>query len=372
MAALLVEPAEVAVLYHQRPHVPDHERMVHAELTRRLARLQRLPFGGDYDPGKHTGKTYFVPNDTLIGADLSARLGIASEYDLFGGVAPYDFVPTKAITHGLLQPDSRAPRGWSHEFGIRVRSSVLRGYTAFSVEEAGVAGRQLLQLGPVRVKTVRATAGRGQWMVQTQEALTEALAAHDPRIVETDGLVLEEHLGAIVTYSVGHVRVGQMRATYCGTQRLTRDNDGATVYGGSELFVVRGGFEALGTLELTTDMHYAINRARIYDQAAITCFPGFFASRRNYDVARGVDGYGNQRCGVLEQSWRMGGASAAEVAAIEAFHADDTLVSIKASTVERYGADPYVPPGATVLYQGEDAEVGLITKYLMVEPYGHA
>ena len=45
----------------------------------------------------------------------------------------------------------------------------------------------------------------------------------------------------------------------------------------------------------------------------------FFASRRNYDVVAGLDARGQRRCGVLEQSWRVGGASPAELVALAAF-----------------------------------------------------
>jgi hypothetical protein len=75
-----------------------------------------------------------------------------------------------------------------------------------------------------------------------------------------------------------------------------------------------------------------------YHQAVIDCYPGFFASRLNYDVAQGTV---NARCawrsGVLEQSWRLGGASGAELAALEHFHADPSAWSVHASTHEAYG-----------------------------------
>ena len=91
-------------------------------------------------------------------------------------------------------------------------------------------------------------------------------------------------------------------------------------------------------------------------------------SRRNYDVAQGLDARRQLRSGVLEQSWRMGGASGAEIAALEAFRADSSLPAVRASTVEIYGdSDP--PPHATVYFRGIDEEVGPMTKYAMVEPY---
>jgi len=58
--------------------------------------------------------------------------------------------------------------------------------------------------------------------------------------------------------------------------------------------------------------------ARRYDEATVE-FHGFTASRRNYDVGQGVGADGRPRSGVLESSWRMGGASSAELAALTAF-----------------------------------------------------
>ena len=101
-------------------------------------------------------------------------------------------------------------------------------------------------------------------------------------------------------------------------------------------------------------------------------FPGFFASRRNYDVAQGSDAQGCHRSGVLEQSWRIGGASGAEIAALEAFRADPGLQSVRAATVELYGEGHTPPPRASVYFQGIDAKVGPITKYAMLMPDAHA
>ena len=161
--------------------------------------------------------------------------------------------------------------------------------------------------------------------------------------------------------------VAELVATYCGTQRLTTDNSGATVYGGSDLLIVRGDFDALLRLDFARDARLAITQARVYDAAAVACFPGLFASRRNYDVAQGNDADGQWRSGVLEQSWRIGGASAAEIAALEAFRADAALDAVPASCLEIYGASEPAPPHALVYFCGIDERVGPITKYALVE-----
>jgi len=124
-----------------------------------------------------------------------------------------------------------------------------------------------------------------------------------------------------------------MRASYCGTQKPTRDNRGERAYGGSDLLVVRGGYNELEKIPLPADLKTAIQQAQAFDAAARE-FDGMFASRRNYDVLRGRDTEGRWHCGVLEQSWPIGGASGPEVAALEAFRADPRLRVVHARSTE--------------------------------------
>jgi hypothetical protein len=350
----------------------SHERATCTEVARKLAVLKGCDFAGDYDPAmSYPGPLYFVPRHTLIGIEAARELGIACEDDLFGGVVPMPFVATKAITHPLFARETHAPEGWSHDFPERVADTVLAGYSAFTPHDALAAGERLLREGPVRLKPVRETGGRGQVVVESAAELAAALDGLDAAELAGYGLVLEENLEGVVTHSVGQVRVADLVATYYGTQRLTTDNAGAEVYGGSDLLVVRGDFDALLALDFPAGARLAVSQARLYDAAATQCFPGFFASRRNYDIAEGAGFAGQARCGVLEPSWRIGGASGAEVAALEAFRADPALRAVRASTVETYdGAEP--PAGATVYFDGVDDRVGRILKYSMVERHGDA
>lgn len=358
------------VIYSNRGREALHERAVHLDLGSRLARLQGLEFGGEYDPGTaYPGFLYFVPTGTVIGRQNAQRLGMRSAADLFGGVVPQPFMATKAITHGLLRSGAQAPPGWSRNFARRVTDAVLRGFTVFSREEAGEAGRQLLAEGPLRIKPVLATGGRGQSLVEDPAELDRQLAALDEDELGRFGLVLEEQLEEVSTYSVGQVQVGDLLATYCGTQRLTVDNQGEEVYGGSDLLVVAGGFETLLALELDDPVRLAVQQARRYDAAALASFDGFFASRRNYDIARGLDSRGRTRSGVLEQSWRIGGASSAEIAALEAFRAG--AQAVRASSLELFGEDKVAPAGACVLFRGEDPELGYLTKCVVTTDYGN-
>lgn len=363
----------VVLTHANRPNEPQHERVVHAALAERLAALLGLTYGGDYDPTRrYEAQPYLVPSGTVVGLREAQALGLCGEADLFGGVVPQAFVETKAITHPLIRPDAAAPVGWSRDFSTQVKGSVLAGYSVFSLEDARDAGRRLLHEGSVRIKPVRATGGRGQQRVDDSDALDQALYALDEQELAEYGLVLEAHLEHVTTFSVGQVRVGGRLASYYGTQRLTEDNAGNEVYGGSDLVVVDGDFEALLALELTETTRLAVSQAQVYDEAASACYRNFFASRRNYDIAQGIDGRGQPRSGVLEQSWRIGGASSAEIAALELFRQGTGARVVRASSLEIYGRERPAPAGATILYQGQDDEVGFVTKCVVVEQYGDA
>lgn len=360
------------LVYSVRAHEPEHEKSVHFKLGERIAGVLNMQFGGSYDADvRYDCPTYLIPTCTLIGADIAHRLRIQSTDDLYGGLAPADFVPTKAITHPLLHDKAEAPSGWSHAFGREVQDSVLDGITVFTMKDARMAGERLLRQGPVRIKPVRATAGRGQQVVSDAIELRHALDGQDPQELGRYGLVLEENLNDVSTFSVGQVQIGSITASYVGTQCLTSDNDGEMVYGGSELIVARGDYSQLLALNLRPDFETAIAKARIYDRAALQCFPGLIASRRNYDIASGVNHTGQACCGVLEQSWRIGGASAAEIAAVQAFAADGHLQSVQATTIELFGEQARPPVGAEILFSGDDPELGRISKYVQVRDHGH-
>ncbi|WP_151636198.1 DUF3182 family protein [Noviherbaspirillum aerium] len=350
-----------------------HEVATHAEVARRIAALKGCDFAGEFDAQCNYGApVYFLPSDTLVDGERIRGVGIQCEQDLFGGVVPHAFVATKTITHMLPGPLSPAPEGWSQGFGSRVQEVVLPGYSAFNLHDARDAGSRLLERGAVRLKKASGVGGLGQWVVRTVHELDDLLHSVNAGDIERDGVVLECNLAQVVTLSVGQVKVGPQVATYYGEQRLTRNNRGEEVYGGSDLTVVRGGFEELLALALEPDVRTAVSQACTYHAAAMNCFPRIFASRSNYDIAQGVDEEGKWRSGVLEQSWRVGGASGAEIAALEAFHADPLLQVVKASTFERYGDQAELPADAVLYFRGNDERVGMITKFARLEAYEHS
>ncbi|MDH6169887.1 hypothetical protein M2282_005057 [Variovorax boronicumulans] len=347
-----------------------HEHATRANFARRLATLTGCAYAGDYDAQQpYAAAPYFVPSNTVTDAGLAQAMGIASVHDLFGGVVPHAFIATKAITHPVAGPDAPRPAGWCPRFATEIAGSALEGFSCFSRDEARSAGRTMLGAGVVRIKPVTATGGRGQVVARDADALDRCIDAMDESDIASHGLVLEENLERPVTYSVGQVIVERMLVSYYGQQRLTRDNAGEEVYGGSDLTLVRGDFEALlASSGLAPPLRQAIDQARRYHRAVIDCYPGFFASRTNYDVAQGTGRGGAWRSGVLEQSWRVGGATGAEIAALESFQADPARDRVRASTFEVYGPAP-VPAEAIVSYQGVDPQVGPLAKYTLLSTH---
>jgi hypothetical protein len=232
-------------------------------------------------------------------------VGIRSPNDLYGGVVPYLFAKTKAITHGLVARCAERPLGWCSAFSERVRKIVLPGYTVFSDRDARVAAGRMLTRGPVRLKKPASASGRDQTVVATWNELDAALEKVTEDEMATYGLVLEENLRQVRTLSIGEIAVGSVRISYHGTQRTVRDNEGRPVYGGSDLVCVRGGWEALDALPIVPEVHAAV-------------------------VA--------------------------------------SLQIVRASHVEEYGKGCRAPAGAMVDFQGDDPEAGPMLRYTIVTP----
>ncbi|MGE7964357.1 DUF3182 family protein [Pseudomonas sp. NPDC089918] len=358
------------VLAHSvRPDAPLHEVETNHALARWLAQVVGLEYGGSYDPQLHSGRDiYLLPTQTLVGVAAARQLGVKGPEDLWGGYVDHDFICTKAISHGLLNRYAFAPEGWSSLFSERVRSVVLDGLSVFSLEDARPAAEHLLYSGPIRMKPIHACAGRGQEVIKSLDQFDAILARPDAKTLFTDGVVLEQDLTEVVTHSVGQSFIGDKVLSYCGDQYLTEDGQGEQVYGGSNLLVVQGYYEDLLALELPDDTRLAIQQAQVFDSAADEAYPGFYASRRNYDIAQGLDCDGKQRSGVLEQSWRLGGASSAEVAALQSFVNNPGLRAIRVSSVETYTDRP-LPANAIEVYRGPAEHSDFLLKYVTVKSY---
>jgi Protein of unknown function (DUF3182) len=353
----------------------DDDVCTKADVARSLAALLGIEFIGDRTErpsaiGKQLDDVYWVPSETLD-VGQAASLGIHGIEDFFGGAVPHPFVGSKVITHPLIDPGASAPAGWSHVLGEALRDSVLPGFSAFSLADATAAGTRILEGGAVRIKQANGVGGAGQTVATSASELRAQLGAIDPDCLRNHGVVLEKNLLDVTTCSVGQVIVGQWLASYVGTQRLTANHRGDEVYGGSTLTVVRGDYTDLLRLDLEQAFRTAVAQALAFDSLVMRSFPSLFASRRNYDVVQGVDEAGTWTSGVLEQSWRVGGASGAEVAALSAFRKDPAMCVVQAETHEHYGEDIVVPAGALIHFDGRDKHGGRLVKFAQVAPYAY-
>lgn len=279
---------------------------------------------------------------------------------------PRPFTKTKAITHQLLDDRANRPEGWSTVFAERIQDVVLPGYTVFDVDDARLATERMLQRGAaIRAKRPLSSGGRDQKVIKDFEALETFLADFTRQEIATYGIVIEENLRLPQTLSVGRVNLHGLTITYHGQQRRTKDNEDRTVYGGTDLICVRGDWAALEILPKAENVRIAVEQARYYD-SAMNAYSGFIASRRNYDIAQGMDVRGEWRSGVLESSWRAGGASPAELLAMTRFVADPDLQVVAVSHVEKFGNISEPPSGAVVHFQGEDPQLGPLLRYTLV------
>lgn len=346
----------------------EHERAALSEIARRVARLLGYGVAGPGEPAPAPrGHRYYVPSCTLT-SEVARGLGIRGPQDLFGAVVSAAYMGTKAIAHPLVSPGAVAPPQWNEAFPQAVHALVLAGYSAFSLPDASEAGARLLAGGAVRLKPVLASGGTRQLVVQDQAALASALQQLDRGGALRDGVVLERNIAELRTFSIGRIEVAGVVASYYGWQRLTRNHHGHQVFGGSDLTVVPGGADALLAAAPDDDVREAIVQATRFDDAAQALLPGLLATRRNYDVLLGQDTAGVRRMAVLEQSWRVGGATGPEIAALEAFHDQPGLGRVHASCFEVYGDAPRPPPGASVYYDGLDPRVGRLMKYTVIHP----
>lgn len=363
MSARLIQKC---VVVHADSGGSGHDLQTTQALARWLAEILGWSFRENGQADNSQQPLYWVPTETLIGEQLD-ELNISGADDLLGGYVQHPFVATKAISHPLIAQARSQPDGWNPQFCERVRDVVLPGVTVFDPEDARQAAMAGLRKGALRVKQVEASGGSCQTVLHNQNDVEKWLSKLDAATCG-HGIVLEENLNESVTYSVGQTLIDGLLMTYFGQQEQKQNSRGESVYGGSELLIVRGDYIELLARELKPDVRRAIEYARTYDTAAALSFPGFFASRRNYDVVQGQGSDGSLKVGVLEQSWRVGGATGAELAALQALRERPQTNAVRASTHEKH-EEQAAPEGARVLYSGPDGNGDFLLKFARIDAY---
>jgi hypothetical protein len=332
-----------------------------------IANLLNAQFLGTFDPHvTYNEPVYYVPARTLVMSLQEAKeRGITSSDDFLGGIVPESYIGTKAITHQVVAHTIHKPASWSHRFADAVKEVVLPGFSVFHNDDARPAASHLFKQGEVRFKPALGRSGRGQAVVHTLEELEHRLSQLGSDELQTYGVVLERQLDDISTLSVGTLSLEGEHISYYGQQRTTVNNQGNIDYGGSDLYCIRGTFDQLLQLDIPEHIRLAIKQAIIYDRARHH-YPGLLASRRNYDIGQGYDHKGNFYSGVLEHSWRIGGATGAELYALEYFRKDATITFVEASTHCVFGLHASLPSHARIQFDGRDSDFGPMKVYTVV------
>jgi len=335
-------------------------------VARRLSSLLRGEIAPTLQDFGETDGMFVIPTFSLIRQhnhpDLPANR-------FLGGLVDHEFMTTKLITHPAWDHEDGLPLGWKTQFAEDLRDCVLPGFSVFSHAHAMNAGAFLLKTRRIRLKDPYASGGNGQRVIETGlqlERFLETFSTNDM----TKGIVIEEDIENATTYSVGQVSVGSLTATYVGRQYTTRDLKGDTVYAGSRLHVVRGGWTQLLQRLRAPTARRIVDSAMRYDKAA-ECHLGLVSSRKNYDVLVGPITENGFCFGVLEQSWRVGGATPAEILALEKMTEDDSVTALQATTREKYGPAPQLRDEDFVVFSGEDAAGQPLHKYARIEKLYH-
>lgn len=344
--------------------LPEHVRGLITAVGTAIAELKSGTLVEYEELKRPTDRIYFLPDDTLTTGE-ALSLGIHTPADLYGGVVPFPFVRTKAITHPIIGSQAERPPGWSSRFSDQIGGVVLPGYTAFDPDDALNAAARLLRSGPIRIKAPRGASGQGQVVARTAADCQAVIDGYTRDELHAHGIVLEMNLQHVQTLNIGQVSVGELTTSYYGTQRVVTDAEGQVDYRGSDLICTRGDWDVLERMNTPWEIRVAITQARQYDRAAEE-YPGFLASRRNYDVGQGIDAHMRWRSGVFEASWRVGAASTAEMAALSLFKREPELQVVHASAMKECGADVDPPRGAVVHFQGHDSNGGPLLRYTVV------
>ena len=263
-----------------------------------------------------------------------------------------------------MDADAAAPTGWNAGLGAQLQAVTVPGFSVFARDDLLRAATILLASAhAVRIKLADGIGGGGQCVVRDLEACRQHLATLTPADLDA-GVVVEVDMAQPATYSVGEMRLGGRRIAYVGTQGLGRDRQGRPVYGGSTLSVVRGGLSDLLDVFRQPRLRRTVEMAITYDRCAQAAYPQLQCSRRNYDVLWGSDAHGRALGGVLEQSWRVGGATPAELAAFDLLDREPGIAR------EVYAVRGTVRPGNSggPLLSEDGQVVGTVFAMSLVDP----
>jgi hypothetical protein len=303
-------------------YLPDYARTRNHAVARVISNLIN---GSLIDSSAPTTGAYIIPDRPLYKHE-SDKLGIAGPDDLYGGVVAMKLHHDKAILHTLVDSDAEGHAGYSSQFAQEVSNATLPGYTAFSPQDALRGYIHLRQEGfSIRCKDPSGEGGGDQYSVTSLDHLEQIFKSMSPEKIAREGVVLEPNIIDPATLSIGQISLGGKYFSYYGNQHSTL-LDGESTYGGTTLTMFRGTLSDLSDRIKDPAIKTAVVQAQVVRGAYSHYDP--IISRLNFDVVQGEDQSGVFHSGVVDQSLRIGGASPAEVIAIQELEADEMAESI--------------------------------------------
>ena len=176
-------------------------------------------------------------------------------------------------------------------------------------------------------------------------------------------------------YSVSFVTVGFHQVQCIGVQRFSQG-----LYAGTDFVIMQTGKYILPELLARVgifnkeDAQVIIDKALLFRTLLNKHIPEIKTARFNLDIVSGIASiYSNSTCelvkrfALLEQSFRVGGASAAEIWGLEYLLFHPSVYAVCASTYYRYGDEAYqTVSGEENLYCGVDSRLGSISTSVKV------
>lgn len=317
-----------------------------------LAKLTGRKYQGDLSLNtKIDSRDILFPHKSLP-VSAGEELGVTSQNQIFGSVIEPIYAE-KSIFHPLINKPEVAPRNFPHKFPKQLFESkaTLPGYTVFCLDDA-LSAFELLKLQGVvvRLKDPQGSSGTKQLIVASRTEVEEFVKSIDPSKLKALGLVLESNLinssdpkAALRAYSAGWTVIDGKIYSYIGEQMF---GETGTVdrYLGTKLYMVRGttnnliDFAKEKKLQSILQCLSKVKRAMVF-------LPYLIGSRINFDFLVGIpetlpaNRYIKERTYVVEQSFRVGGATPAELLGIQYLNTHKNAEIVTAISRVHYGSE---------------------------------
>lgn len=307
-------------------------------------------YQGEYKPGAELDAAFWVPHAPMTPEEAGA-LGITSKEQIFGAVVE-PLHAQKSVFHCPLPRATYVPAHFPLDFSRSVQVISAPGYTAFTPQDALLAFESLLQQGhSPRFKNPTATAGLGQRVASNRQEAEAVIAAISGDVFRRFGVVIEANIPISVgqphAFSSGWIELGGEEYTYVGTQSQGEKN----IYTGTRLHMVRG-----HEPPYVPDIPNAVTDHTTYLLGLLGLLDGLqIATRCNFNFVKSM----HDEVFAVEPTFRIGGATGAELLAIGYLKDHPEEDQVVASTRFVYDQHEPLPAGAHRLYSGNDRIFGV-------------